>query len=298
MAKQRVVNTYFWSDDFILDLKADEKLLFLYVLTNPQTDLCGAYQIAMQKMVFETRLSEKRILAILDKFELAGKVMYRKGWVIVRNFAKHQVSNPKVSKGIERSLNTCPDWVKQVLKIGFDSLSAKSTPEPELLLEPELEPVGEEAASPPAPAPDTIVIFPSSKWDNPAVILFEEKFGIKVGTNFALAISSQVQDFGIWESLLTNKQAYADRPLDERKKMCNWILDEYEKRVKEKQNGQPIRNFREQRTDEKIADRSIVDAARQRIADRKLSGPDASDSVGQLRIVGTEPDNGRKSLTG
>jgi hypothetical protein len=137
MAKQRVVNTYFWSDDFILDLKADEKLLFLYVLTNPQTDLCGAYQIAMRKIVFETGLTEKRILAILEKFESAGKVCYRNGWMMVRNFTKHQVNNPKVKQGIERSLNGCPDWVKDTLLRGFDSLSKGVT----LLLLPELEPI-------------------------------------------------------------------------------------------------------------------------------------------------------------
>src|SRR5687768_9269287 len=99
MAKQRVVNTYFWSDDFILDLKPDEKLLFLYVLTNPQTDLCGAYQIAMRKIVFETGLTEKRILDILGKFARAEKIIYEDGWMIVRNFTKHQVNNPKVKLG-------------------------------------------------------------------------------------------------------------------------------------------------------------------------------------------------------
>lgn len=126
MAKQRVVNTYFWNDPFIMKLKADEKLLFLYALTNPQTDLCGAYELAMEKIVFETRMSEKKILEIFAKFEAAGKICYRNGWVVVRNFAKHQVNNPKVSKGIERSLNSCPDWVKEIVKIGFDRLSPKT----------------------------------------------------------------------------------------------------------------------------------------------------------------------------
>lgn len=142
MAKQRVINTYFWSDDFILDLRADEKLLFLYVLTNPQTDLCGAYQIAMRKMVFETNLTEKRILVILTKFADAGKVFYEDGWMIVRNFAKHQVQNPKVRLGIERSLINCPDWVKDRLSKPIDTLRKGVTLLPELL--PELEPTDDE----------------------------------------------------------------------------------------------------------------------------------------------------------
>lgn len=135
MAKQRVVNTYFWSDDFILDLKVDEKLLFLYILTNPQTDLCGAYEIAMQKIVFETKITEKRIRAILDKFERAGKACYRDGWMIVRNFKRHQSSSSiKVAKGIERSLSHCPDWVKECLQIGFDRVCIPSDTKPHLNL--------------------------------------------------------------------------------------------------------------------------------------------------------------------
>lgn len=148
MAKQRVVNTHFWNDDFILDLKADEKLLFLYILTNPQTDLCGAYQIAMKRITFDTGLTAARVRTILDKFEAAEKVCYRDGWMLVKNFAKHQVKNPKVTAGIERSLNGCPDWVKQTLSKGFDSLSKRVTLEPELKPELELKPSEEKRVAP------------------------------------------------------------------------------------------------------------------------------------------------------
>src|SRR5262249_39746853 len=107
-----MVNTNFWVDDYILDLRADEKLLFLYILTNPQTDLCGAYKIASQKIVFETSLSRRRVLEILEKFRLAGKVCYREGWMIVRNFQRHQSSTSQtVQAGIARSLQACPKWV-------------------------------------------------------------------------------------------------------------------------------------------------------------------------------------------
>lgn len=138
MAKQRIVNTFFWNDDYVIDLKADEKLLFLYVLTNPQTDLCGAYQIALKRMVWDTNLTAARILKILDKFEAAGKVCYRGGWMMIKNFTRHQSSSSeKVAIGIRRSLNNCPDWVKEMLEIGFDRVSKGVAPELLLLPEPE-----------------------------------------------------------------------------------------------------------------------------------------------------------------
>lgn len=136
MAKQRVISTHFWNDDYIIDLRADEKLLFLYILTNPQTDLCGAYQIALKQMAFHTKITPRRVEAILSKFRESGKVCYHRGWILIRNFAKHQCqTNPRVSKGIERSLNACPDWVKEALNKGFDRLSRETAPE--LLPQPE-----------------------------------------------------------------------------------------------------------------------------------------------------------------
>lgn len=123
MAKQRVVNTKFWDDGYISSLDPIGKLVFLYVLTNPLTDLCGAYEITMKRIANDTGLKPARLTAILKHFEESGKIIYRNGWMIVRNFAKHQVSNPKVSKGIERSLKDCPDWIKETLIIGYDSLS-------------------------------------------------------------------------------------------------------------------------------------------------------------------------------
>lgn len=142
MAKQRVVNTRFWDDDYIMALGPTEKLVFLYVLTNPLTDLCGAYQITLKRICFDTGLKPAKLLEILSRFEEAGKIIYRDGWIVIKNFAKHQVSNPKVAKGIERSLNDCPDWIKHTLSIGYHSpphlnpnlnlnLNLKGQPKPE-----------------------------------------------------------------------------------------------------------------------------------------------------------------------
>jgi hypothetical protein len=124
MAKQRIVNTHFWRDSYILSLKPDERLMFLWVITNPATDLCGAYEAALSTIELETGLKGKRILEILAKFFTAGKVLYRDGWVLIKNFSKHQHgSSPKVALGAERSLNACPDWVKDTLVKGIDTVS-------------------------------------------------------------------------------------------------------------------------------------------------------------------------------
>ncbi len=123
MAKQRYVNTRFWDDDFVIDLDPIEKLLFLYILTNPLTEIAGAYEITLKRMAFDTGIDKDMIQKILKRFEDAGKVVYKDGWLLVVNFTKHQSTNPKIEKGIETYLTRCPDWISDRLSKPIDRQS-------------------------------------------------------------------------------------------------------------------------------------------------------------------------------
>jgi len=46
MAKNRYINTKFWDDPFIAELSIKEKLLYLYLITNPLTNAAGIYEIS------------------------------------------------------------------------------------------------------------------------------------------------------------------------------------------------------------------------------------------------------------
>lgn len=108
MSKQRIINTKFWIDDYSSNLDPIEKLLFLYFLTNPYTEICGIYEIPLKHIALETGIDREMVLKILARFENDGKIFYRKGWVAIKNFTKHQVNNPSVNKGIERGLDAIP----------------------------------------------------------------------------------------------------------------------------------------------------------------------------------------------
>jgi len=108
MSKQRIINTKFWIDDYSANLDPIEKLLFLYFLTNPYTEICGIYEIPLKHIALETGIDREMVLKIIARFEKDKKVFYRKGWVAIQNFAKHQANNPSVSKGVERGLNAIP----------------------------------------------------------------------------------------------------------------------------------------------------------------------------------------------
>lgn len=123
MSKQRFINTKFWDDDWIVELNANQKLVYLYLITNPLTTIAGSYEVSVRRIAFDTALSPAIVKDSLSRFEAAGKIVYRNGWLLLGNFIKHQSNNPKVLKGIEVAVSNSPDWVKDTLSKGMDSLS-------------------------------------------------------------------------------------------------------------------------------------------------------------------------------
>lgn len=130
MAKQRIVNTKFWDDSYITRLTPTEKLLFLYLLTNPLTNISGVYELPLKRVAFDTGIPSDKAEAIFKKLERDGKLVSGDGWIGIVNFIKHQSMNSKIKQGILIELKRAPREITdrlsidyQRLCIGFDSLS-------------------------------------------------------------------------------------------------------------------------------------------------------------------------------
>lgn len=121
MAKQRIVNTAFWDDSYISKLNTVEKLLFLYLLTNPLTNISGVYQISNRRIAFDTGIDSATIDKIIKRLSKDKKVKRVKDWIVLVNFVEHQNLNPKVITGIEREINGLPPEIS--LYIDYDRLS-------------------------------------------------------------------------------------------------------------------------------------------------------------------------------
>ncbi|MBK8150831.1 MAG: hypothetical protein IPK58_22170 [Acidobacteria bacterium] len=126
MSKKRYVDTKFWDDNFIIGLDPIEKLLFLYFLTNPLTELSGAYEISLRRVAFDTGIDRDMVLKILERFEKHNKMIFREGWVFIVNFMDYQAINPKIKLGIERSFKCCPDWIKDRLSKPIEAYQSLS----------------------------------------------------------------------------------------------------------------------------------------------------------------------------
>lgn len=72
----RPVNIEFWQDDFILDLNPEQKLTYIFLLTNRRTTQCGIYNIGLTIAEMELKLSEEKIIEHLKFFQDKGKILY------------------------------------------------------------------------------------------------------------------------------------------------------------------------------------------------------------------------------
>jgi hypothetical protein len=123
VAKQRIVNTKFWDDSYIVGLKPIEKLVFLYLFTNPLTNISGVYELPLDRVAFDIGISRKKIEPILGKLEENRKIVLSNGWVGVINFIKHQNhANPKIKQGIVSELKRAPKEITDRLSIDYQKL--------------------------------------------------------------------------------------------------------------------------------------------------------------------------------
>lgn len=116
MANQRLVNTNFWRDSYVINLDPTEKLLFLYFITNPATSLAGVYEIDLRLVALDTGIDSEMIAKILRRFCVDGKMYYERGWLVLLNFIKHQRSNPSIQKGIDKAIIELPTWLQEKVK--------------------------------------------------------------------------------------------------------------------------------------------------------------------------------------
>lgn len=115
MANYRQIHTQIWRDNWFLDLEPDEKLLFIYLFSNDNSNLAGLYELHEKIIALETGLAKSRIDEIIAKFEADKKALYKDGIVWIVNMQRyHSNAGEKVRRNIELIVEGIPDcYVKQ-----------------------------------------------------------------------------------------------------------------------------------------------------------------------------------------
>ena len=131
MSVQRYIDTGLWLDDWFVALPTPDKLLYVYLLTNPQTTIAGIYKTTVRIMHNETGLDSDDIEAILCGFAQDGKAHFRHGYMILPAWPDHQrwEDRPSIRKGIDKVLDSLSTQLLDLLYIvGYRYESPKIRP--------------------------------------------------------------------------------------------------------------------------------------------------------------------------
>lgn len=76
MAVYRNIQLSFWTDNKVEDdFTPEDKYFYLYLLTNPQTNICGCYEVSFSQISHQTGYNKDTIIKLLERFEIVHKII-------------------------------------------------------------------------------------------------------------------------------------------------------------------------------------------------------------------------------
>jgi hypothetical protein len=115
MSKQRIVKDEIWGDEWFYSQAADQKLVWLYLLTNDRCNVAGVYKLNRAWAAKALNIKPDRLDTILEGFEEDFRCTLYQEWIFLTNFYKHQSKSPKIKAGVSRILNELPRQVQEFM---------------------------------------------------------------------------------------------------------------------------------------------------------------------------------------
>lgn len=111
MALYRTISMGFWTDSKVLDdFTPEDKYFYLYLFTNPHTNLAGCYEISLKQMVVETGYSKESIESLISRFESVHNVVKystaTKELLIINWHKYHWTSSDKYRKPLLKEIQS------------------------------------------------------------------------------------------------------------------------------------------------------------------------------------------------
>lgn len=107
VAIYRNIQLSFWTDNKVEDeFTPEDKYFYLYLMTNPQTNICGCYEVSYSQMTNQTGYNKDTIDRLLARFQDVHKIIK---WsksnkeILLLNWYKYNWSkSPDVIKGVSK----------------------------------------------------------------------------------------------------------------------------------------------------------------------------------------------------
>lgn len=133
MAVYRNISLSFWTDRKVEDeFTPEDKYMYLYLLTNPYTNICGCYEISIKQMSRQTGYNEESISRIISRLEYVHDVIRYSNdtqEVLILRWAKYNwTRSEKLRKPIQKTIENIKqasfrEYVGQLLDTRDDTVS-------------------------------------------------------------------------------------------------------------------------------------------------------------------------------
>ena len=126
MAIYRNVQMSFWTDAKVVDdFTPEDRYFYLYLFTNPHTNLCGCYEISKSQMSVELGYTKEVIDRLLKRFVEIHKCIYYNAYtkeILLRNWYKYNwTKSADFRKALDKEINNVKDFTfKQYLNDLFN----------------------------------------------------------------------------------------------------------------------------------------------------------------------------------
>ena len=129
--KTRLLETKFWKDAYIVELTIEQRLLYIYLLTNERVNIIHCYEISDREILFDTGIDRGILTPSKTQFQKDGKFSFYKDYVFLINACKYESyigeknDNAKL-KLYKQMPSDVFDWYRGIYTPLIGSISHKS----------------------------------------------------------------------------------------------------------------------------------------------------------------------------
>lgn len=110
--KTRILQTRFWKDEYVTSLSSEEKLMFIYILTNDTVNMVGVYQLYTQEVALWCGVTNQKVIQFFQKLQNDKKIIYKNNWIKLLNFQKYQnYGGGRQEEAFKKELNQIPGYM-------------------------------------------------------------------------------------------------------------------------------------------------------------------------------------------
>ena len=117
MEIRRYLNTRIWGESWFEPLTATEKLIWIYLLTNPATNMLGIYGLTVRRIGYDCNTSAQIVRRCIKKLEDLKLIIMIHEHIIITHWLTQNAMNPSMKLSALKDFDNLPDKVRAALPV-------------------------------------------------------------------------------------------------------------------------------------------------------------------------------------